>query len=200
MSPAKPLTLHLTASQQLTGVSAAGVVVLLLAVRFLYVPLWGAIGQSRARLVDLRVKTADARELAQRLPSQEAAVAEAQRRYDQASQRFGSADALGKVLELLRQYAQGRRVELAVVQERGDEAGERLVPLGTQVSLREVPMRFQITGRYRQIGEFLGDLQRAPFVSLVKQLSLSKADAGKLHAEMVLAIYLAKSPASGSER
>ena len=68
----------------------------------------------------------------------------------------------------------------------------RLIPLGPEKTLREVPLKLTLRGRYGQIGEFLGEMAVVPFVASVRSLTIKKLEpaAGKLQADLALAVYL----------
>ena len=190
----KPPVVQLGFREQLMLGATAAAATLLLAVRFLYLPVIGRIGEQRAMIRDLVVKTADAQALAAQRPTTEAALRDAQQRYRTLEDQVGSGQSVGKILELLGAQAKAHRLELTVVQQAPDELQARVVTLGPELTLREVPLTLQVSGRYRQIGEFLGGLQEAPFLSSVRTLTMAKAQAESptLRAELVLAVYLAE--------
>lgn len=186
--------LKLEARQKLLlGISAACVAMILL-VRFLYVPIVAKIGEHRAGLTDLRVKSADARLLSERLPQEERALTQVREQYHALETRVGHGQSVARILETLSQQAKDHRLELALVQPREEDDEQRVTPLGPHLSLREVPLTLQLTGRYRQVGEFLGKLPDVPFIGSVQELKVTKPDAtsAQLRADLVLAVYLAE--------
>lgn len=188
--------IHLETRQKLLLGGTAALVVLVLLVRYAYLPVVARIGEHRASLTDLRVKTADADLLASRLPNEERALTEAQTRYRALERRIGEGQSVARILETLGQQAKDRRLELVAVQPREeDQAASRTLTLGPALTLQEVPLRLQLTGRYRQIGEFLGRLPDVPFIGSVQELKVTKPDAtsAQLRADLVLAVYLAES-------
>jgi len=157
------------------------------------------IGERRASLADLRIKTADTHLLAARLPDQERSLADAQVQYRSLERRAGGSQSVARILETLGQQAKDHRLELVAVQPREEEESEPLIlALGPEFTLQEIPLRLQLTGRYRQIGEFLGGLIHTPFISSVRELRMRKpeADSATLQADLVLAVYLAKETGS----
>ena len=191
----KGLKFQLETRQKLLLGGTAALVVLVLLVRFVYLPVVARIGERRASLTDLRVKTADAHLLASRLPDEECALTEAQARYGALERRIGEGQSVARILETLGQQVKDQRLELVAVQPREeDQAASRTLTVGPALTLHEVPLRLQLTGRYRQIGEFLGGLSHTPFMSSVRELRMRKpeADSAILQADLVLAVYLAK--------
>lgn len=171
-----------------------GLAALILAVRFVYLPVFGAVGEKRATLLELKTKVADTTVLAARLPQEEAALAQAQKEYQAFLQRIGEEQSVARILDLLGKQAAGYRLQIVLLQQRADEgAPPRTLTLGPQLTLREVPLTLKLTGRYRQFGEFLGTLAEAPFIAAVKDVKLARVKAGEpdLEADMVLAVYVA---------
>lgn len=180
--------------QQLLLGGTAALVALVLMV-FVYLPVVARIGERRVRLTDLRVKTADAHLLAARLPEEERALAETQARSRAFERRVVEGQSVARILETLGQQAKDRRLELIAVQPREEDQNEpRTLTLGPELTFQEVPLRLQLTGRYRQIGEFLGGLSHAPFMSSVRELRMRKpeVDSATLQADLLLVVYLAE--------
>ena len=186
-------TLQLEAKLQwLLGLSV-GLVVLVAAVRWLYLPAVAHLREQRAVLNDLRVKIADARVLAEQLSQQQAALTAAREDYQALRGRVGDRQSVARVLEALGQQAGRHHLELATVQPpRADGEEPLLVTIGSELTLRAVPLRVQLKGRYQEIGEFLGEFPGAPFLATVNSLSITKphADALQLEAELTLGVYL----------
>ena len=181
-------------AQLMLGVTGAAVI-LVLAIRFLYLPALGRIGERRTTIQGLKVKMADAQALAAQRPAYEAALQDAEQRYQALEHRVGNGQSVGKILELLGAQAKTHRLELTVVQPAPDQLqAARAVTLGPELTLREVPLTLQVSGRFRQIGEFLGGLQEAPFLSSVRTLTMAKpqAESSLLRAELVLTVYVAE--------
>ena len=191
--------IHLETRQKLLLGGTGALVALVLAARFLYLPVVARIGERRVALTDLRVKTADAHLLAARLADEERTLTEAQAQHRALERRAGGGQSVARILETLSQQAKDHRLELVAVQPREeDESETRTLTLGPELTLQEIPLRLQLTGRYRQIGEFLGGLIHTPFISSVRELRMRKPEAGSatLQADLVLAVYLAKEPGS----
>lgn len=193
-----PFQLNLKTSQTwLLGVTGA-LLALVLVVRFLYLPVIARIGERRATLTDFRVKIADAQGLAQQLPDQEKMLQRARERSSTLESRIAEGQSVARILELLSARAKDHRLELVAVQPRAEHNEPRILILGPEVTLREIPLNLRLTGRYRQVGEFLGELPTAPFLASVHTLVLTKpqADTTQLTADLALAVYLAeRSPA-----
>ena len=193
-------TMKLTTRQKASVGLAVASLVCFLAVRVLYLPVFARIGERRATLTDLQVKVADAREFGATLPAEEAALRATSARNDTLERRLGEGQSVARILEALSEQAGDHRLQLVAVQPRAEEREERAVKLGSDLTLRAVPLALTLTGRYQQVGEFLGELGRAPFVASVEALSMTKPDAGspKLQADLELAVYLkATDPPSG---
>ena len=188
----KRQALQLDTRQKLLLGGTAALVALVLLVRFVYLPVVARIGERRASLTDLRVKTADAHLLASRLSDEERALTEAQAQHRALERRVGEGQSMARILETLGQQAKDRRLELVAVQPKEGESEPLTLRLGSALTLHEVPLRLQLTGRYRQIGEFLGELIHTPFISSIKELKTRKpeADSATLQADLVLAVYL----------
>lgn len=179
--------------QWLVGAAGIGLGALLVC-RVLYLPLVATIGDRYARLRELRVKLADARVLTKQQPSQEQALARMTARYKIVERQVGEGQSVARILETLSQQAKHHRLELVAVQPPAEEDGPRRLGLGPEMALRETPLTVQLTGRYRHVGEFLGELFHAPFLSSVRQLSMTKPHAERpaLQADLALLVYLAE--------
>ena len=173
---------------------AVALATLVLAVRYLYLPVVGRIGEQRVQLNVLAVKVADAQVLAELLPKHEAALREADTRYRALESRVGDGQSIARILDGLGKWAKDHRLEVVAVQPRSAETPEPplLVASGPQLRLRAVPLTLRLKGRYRQLGEFLGKLTDAPFVGTVRRLAIHQpsSDSAQLEADVVLAVYL----------
>ena len=181
----------------LLGVTG-GLVALVWLFRYLYLPAIATIEARRATLQDLKVKIADAQVLTAQLPDHQAALRDAQERYRALESRLGAGQSVARVLEALSAEAKDHRLELAALKPRTDERERRVFALSPEMLLTEMPLTLQLTGRYRQLGEFLGGLRDAPFVASVQELKITKPEAGhaQLQADLVLAVYLAERAAA----
>ena len=184
LSPQAPYKLALAA--------ALALVVLLGAVRYLYLPVIARIGEQRAQLQDLTVKVADAQVLAEALPKHEAALRESQSRYHTLEIRVGGEQSVARILDGLGKWAKDHRLEVVAVQPRANDAEPFLVSTGPGLLLRAAPLSLKLRGRYRQLGEFLGKLPDAPFLGTVRRLTVRQpqSDSAQLEADLVLAVYL----------
>ena len=163
-----------------------------LALRFMCMPLLGRITTLRARLQEVGAQIADDTTLAGQAAAHEAVLAQAQREYQALAKRLGAEASLARVLETFKLQAQDHRIELMAAQPRAAEAKPRVVALGEDMTLREVPLTLQLTGRYRHIGEFLALLADEPFAVAVRSLKIAKTDGSRtqLRAELLLTVYL----------
>ena len=173
---------------------AAALMVLMLAVRHLFLPVVGRIGEQRVQLQDLAVKVADAQVLAESLPRHEAALREANTRYRALESRVGDGQSVARILDGLGKWAKDHRLEVVAVQPRGAEPPEPpfQVAAGPQLTLRAIPLTLRLKGRYRQLGELLGKLPSAPFVSMVRKLTIRQpnSESTQLETDLVLAVYI----------
>jgi Tfp pilus assembly protein PilO len=181
----------------LVGVATACLLLIVL-FRFVYRPMVGKMDEQRAMLQNLQVKIADAKGLAERLPIQEAALQQARERYHTLKSRFDNGQSVAHILETLKLQAQNHELTLVAVQPRADETEHRLFTLEPGTTLREMPLTLQLTGGYRQLGEFLGELLNPPLMAFVRNLTVTKpeAESPPLRADLVLAVYLAERPSS----
>ena len=187
------MKIRLAMRQKILLGGTAACLLLILAARVVYLPLLGAIGERRATLQDLRVKISDAGVLTAELPEQEVTLQETQGRYDTLQGWIQSGDSMARILEAVSLRAKDHRLELVAVQ---PPAGEEVstLSLGFGLTLREVPLHLTLSGRYWNIGEFLGRLAEAPFITSVRSLKMteSAAGSGTLTADLVLAVHLAQ--------
>ncbi len=176
----------------------AALLALGLLVQLVYRPLTARIGAQRMALRELRVKVADAQALAQQAPQHQAALERARVRYQALERRLGDGQGIARALETLSAQAKERRLEFVGVQPSAGEGEQPVVMVGPALRLRELPLTVQLTGRYRQLGEFLGELPQAPFLAVVRRLTLSRprADTPKVLAELLLSVYPAESALS----
>ena len=162
------------------------------AVRFLFVPLLGHLDEARSTWRDLDVKIADAQTLIGQLPEQERGLEQAMERYRSLESRLGAGRSVAQVLELLAAQAKEHRLELVAVQPRAESQPPKLMTLGPELVLREVPLTLELNGRYRQIGEFLGTLAGNSYVAVVKTMRVTRpqAEGPKLKAQIELTVYV----------
>ena len=173
------------------GVTAAIAVALLL-VRFLYLPVMGRIGERLSSLHDLRVKMADVQAMTEQLSRAEAELRKAQERSLALDRRLGKHQSVAHILDALNERAKQHHVGLTTMQSKVEEGPPRTVMLGGGLMLRAIPLTLQVTGRYRQVAEFLGGLSGASFVSSVQRVTVVKpqAESAKLQADVIVAVYL----------
>lgn len=166
---------------------------------FLYAPLMSRIGQRSAALRTLARQIAEAEALMGGLEEQERALQQARTLYRYVEERAGQGPTLARVLEHLSAQARDHQLELTSVQPQSEAGEARAFSLGASLTLREVPVRLTLTGRFRQLGEFLEGLSQAPFFSSLHTLTLAKEsrDGAPLQMELLLAVYLAQPQVGG---
>ena len=170
-----------------------GVLLGVLAVRFLFLPVVAVIGERRASLQALAVKAADASILVAQRSTHEQALRQAEQRCAVLDAQVRN-QSVARILDALGQRAKAHRLELSVVQEHAAQELPRTVALGPELTVREVPLRVQLRGRYRQVAEFLGSLREAPFLATVQELTMTHPDeTAQLKTDLLLAVYLAES-------
>ena len=188
----KPFPIQLTATQRLSAAACSLVIGAVLLASFIYVPLCASLNRQRADLKALHVQVANARVMATQLAAEELALAETQQRRQTLQRRIGSGQSVARVLETLSQQAKMHRLELVATQPRADESKARNVSLGSGIVLTEIPLTIQLTGRYRNLGEFLAEVPQAPYAASIKSLTLVRPaiESPKVQADLILAIYL----------
>lgn len=170
-------------TQRAAAIAAGAALVAVL----VYPPLWRGIANSRQRLTELQRNITEA----QGFTAEESARA---RRLERAKQqlapwarRVGHGQSMARVLETLNARAQAHQLQVVAVQPRAVAAHTA----AGRLALREVPLELQVSGQYRQIGEFLGTLADAPFLADVRELSLSSpGDAQALEARIAIVVYM----------
>ncbi|MBI2885162.1 MAG: type 4a pilus biogenesis protein PilO [Candidatus Omnitrophica bacterium] len=195
MSRGADLWKRLAPRQQLLLVAATGVTAAVLLLRFVYIPLWGGIRQRAARLRELDVKMADAHLVRDQLAGQDALLRKTRERYELVRSRIGDEQSVGRILEALNQQAVEQQLEVLGMQPGVDGREPERLRLNADLTLREVPVLLRLQGRYRNLGEFLGQLPDAPFLASVRELELKRAPAGspQLEARVVLSVYVTES-------
>jgi Tfp pilus assembly protein PilO len=187
-------TLSVTPRGRLVLGLAAAVAAAVLWVRLIAQPALGRISARRATLTALEAQIAHARELADRLPEVEAASRQAHGRYDALARRLESVRTTSHVLEMLSHQAKAHRLELIAVEPRQPTDGPHRLSESSGLVIHQIPMWFKLAGRYRQVGEFLGELTEGPVAAAIRELRLTKAQAegAVLKVDLVLAVYLAE--------
>lgn len=184
-------------SRMLASAAGIGLAVVLVAC-FVAMPVLKRLARQWQTLRTLEAQLAEARRMDTALPGLQARVQDLQSRYHDVKERIGDGQSTARILEILSEQARAAGVELTAVQPRVGEDEQRVLAVGANLSLREQPLRLQITGRYRQLGEFLGRLPEASFLGSVRNLHIVKPSPGssRLEAELVLAVYVSERPAS----
>ena len=171
----------------------AGLPLLAIAVAWhaVYSPLLTAVAVRRAELAQLKGQIADAHLLAGQAAQQQAALDEAQAAFHRVRRRVGEGQTVASALEELGRQAKQHRLELVAIQPEEQEA-PRLLAVEGGLTVREVPVRLRVKGRYQQLGQFLAALSTASCLASVQRLDLARpnSDSPQLQAEMVLAVYL----------
>ena len=176
------------------GIGLIAVVAILILVRSVYLPAWARIMERKAILYDLQVKVADAQVVMPRLSEQGEKLQKAKQQLLLVNSQFSSGRTLGRILERISEEARNSRLDLSVSQEFAQS-----VDLGPRMKLEAIPLTLKLKGRYAQLGEFLGRLSEAPFVSMVKQLSVMRSsgeESADLSAEVVLEVFFAADESS----
>jgi len=173
---------------------ALGIVGAALAVRCLFVPAAGRVVTGQRTLKELTANISNAREMAARVAQEEAVLQQSQERYRLLERRVGTEQSVARILEALGAQAREHRLELVALQPRADDEEQDTLSFGPDLTLREIPLTLQLTGRYRHVGAFLGRLADQPFVASVKSLTMAKPETNsvQLSANLVLAVYLAR--------
>lgn len=171
---------------------AGAAALLVLLIRWVYLPVVGRIRDRAAAIRELRVKLADAQTVLSRLPAQEAAFQETSVRFGAFQARVGTDEALARILDTLRREAEREHLEFRANQLPTEDTAERAMRLGSTLVLRPVPVTLNLVGRYRSLGEFLGSLEHLPAVVTIETLSLSHKPElhPRLEATVQLAVYL----------
>jgi len=171
-------------------------VVLVGLVRFVYLPVIGQIREGASALHDLRVKIADAKGLLPKVPAQEVAFQQAKAQAQALQVRLGNGQALARILDALQARAQDLNLEFSATQSPPEGEPGNVMSLGPGFALHAVPLELIVSGRYRNLGEFLGTLHDAPFIAAVQRLSVRSLPEHhpQLEACINLAVYLAREP------
>jgi Tfp pilus assembly protein PilO len=171
-----------------------GLVALLWAVRFLYLPLTAKIEERRTLLHGLEVKLADAKALAEQLPQEEEALRAARARSQAMERRIGQGQSVARILEALGGEVTSQRLELVSLQAREEGTQPVTVVVDPSLTLQAVPLSLKLGGRYQQIGAFLNALSEAPFAATVQRLTMARpsAESPMLRADVELIVYLAR--------
>ena len=154
-------------------------------------PLLSRIRRQRALWRERQVQAADAELVLAQGAKQDAAFEQVQQAYQALARRLARSPSLAAVLEQLGRRATEQGLELTATQPKGS-VEPRLIALGLGIRLREVPLTLQLTGRYRDIGEFLAVLPREPFLASVHRLAITKQEAEgvPVQADLALLVYL----------
>lgn len=200
---AGPLS-KLDSRQQLLVMGAGGLLLMAAGVRGVYLPLFARIRVQQTQLREWQAKAAVAAQLLSQRGTQETALKQAQQASRALESRIGRTPSLASFLERLGQRAKGARLELVAAQPKDAAASPRLIALGPQMQVREVPLTLQLTGRYRGLGEFLAALDREPVLFSIRHLTITKAQAegAQVQADLLLHLYLpasAQAPASATQ-
>ena len=163
-----------------------------LCVRLFCLPLLGRLATVRMHLREVEAHLAEGTALIGQRATHETTLARAQQQYATATQRLGADTSLARVLETFKAQAQNHRLEFTATQPRAAEAAPRLVTMGEGLTLREVPLTLQLTGRYRHIGDFLAGLTEEPFAVAVRSLKMARPETSRtqVRAELLLMVYL----------
>jgi Tfp pilus assembly protein PilO len=173
--------------QQIGLASALAVCVLLAAARMVYVPLWGNAAQNRAAAFDLQVKLSDAQSVTPLILEQERRLELSRLRVQELQSELGSGQNLARTLEQLDDCAVKAGVLMSLSQDAALPA-----PVDEVLSMQQVTVTVQVSGRYPQLGQFFNQLAQAPFVSRVRSLSVTRHEpsSSQLAATILLELLL----------
>ncbi len=188
-------TIQLTPELREGLLLAASVVGLLTLILGLLMPASGRLARRRAALGELRGRIAAGHAMVESRAAHVEALERARAGFDPWKARVGTDQSVARVLEELTQRAGQRHLELVAVQPKAEEA-PRVLSVSGGLTVREMPVHLRLTGRYRQIGEFLGTLRGGRFLAAVRRIALARSEEGGavLNAEVDLLIYLQESP------
>lgn len=158
-----------------------------LAAALVYPPLWRSIANSHRRLAELQGHITEAQRFTAEEPSRVRRLEQAKQQLAPLARRISQGQSMARVLETLNARAQAHQLQVVAVQPRAAAAHTTAGSL----ALRDVPLELQVSGRYRQIGEFLGALAETPFLAEVRALTLaSPGDAPALEARIAMVVYV----------
>ena len=177
---------RLDEARRAAAIAAAAVLVVALA----YPPLLRGLGQRHRRLAELTASITEARQAADQQLDRARQLERAQQQLAPWMHRIGGGQSMARVLDALNQQAQAHQLQVVAVQPRAAGTSEGKVSAG-RATLRAMPLELQVSGRYRQIGEFLGGLAEAPFLAEVRALRVSSSEhAQVLDGRIDLVVYL----------
>lgn len=157
-----------------------------------YPPLLRGLAHRQQRLAELTASIAEARQAADQQMDQLRQLERAAHQFALLMRRVGGGQSMARVLDALTQQAQTHQLQIVAVQPRAAGTADNRLRLG-RTTLRAVPLELQVSGRYRQIGEFLGGLAEAPFLAEVRELRVSSAEHEQvLTGRVDLVVYLAE--------
>lgn len=160
-------------------------------------PLARAVRTQAGRLTDLKAMTAEAHVLTSQTAAHQASYAAALADYQRAMQRVAPDVSLARVLEALGAQAKLHRLDLSSIQPEDPDPPQRYA-VDSRLTLRAVPIRVHVRGRYQQVGQFLEALAGAPYLAAVREMTLSRpaGDSRQLEADIVVSVYLAEEASS----
>lgn len=146
-----------------------------------------------AQLTQVNQQLAQAHTIIDSLPTHQAALADQQAHYEQLLDRVGLRQSLAQALQHLSRRAEGVNLPLTVVQPQAEEELSRW-SVGHELTVREIPLTLELTGRFRQVGAFLEALTDAPLLYSLRKLTMARSDAGAstITAHVALSVYLAQ--------
>ncbi|MDP3768370.1 MAG: type 4a pilus biogenesis protein PilO [Dehalococcoidia bacterium] len=152
--------------------------------------LWRGLAHQHGQLSALQAQIAEAQRATAEQPDRARRLEEAKQRLTPLTRRVGQGQSMARVLETLNARAQAHRLQIVAVQPRAAAASAARAAAGS-LTLREAPLELQVSGRYRQIGEFLGSLAEAPFLAAVRTVTLSSPqESPLLEGRISLVVYL----------
>lgn len=187
--------LRISAEQREELLLAAAVAGVLVAITALLVPAIGRLTRGRSALGEVRSRLAAAQAIVEARAAHADALARARATYEPWEIRLGADRSVARVLEELTERASQRRLQLVAIQPKAEET-PRVLSAGGGLTVREMPIQLRLTGRYQQLGEFLGALRGSRFLGAVRRVAVERHQEGGpvLTGDVELLVYLQASP------
>jgi Tfp pilus assembly protein PilO len=161
----------------------------------LLLPAIGRLSRGRSALSEVRSRLAAAQALVEARAAHADALARARATYEPWEIRLGGDRSVAWVLEELTERANQRRLQLVAIQPKAEET-PRVLSASGGLTVRELPIHLRLTGRYQQLGEFLGAVRGSRFLGAVRRVAVAPREEGSavLTGDVELLVYLQASP------
>ncbi len=161
---------------------------------FIARPMVLRIQHQRAVLAELRAQHAMAQALVDEQDRYDTALQERQAQYQTLQQRWRTVTSMAGVIETLTALAKSAHVELLAAESHRGTAPPAVIQVGPDLVVREVPLTLEVSGRYRQLGDFLGRLHGAPCVTSLRGMGLARQSSGpaRVKMQLLVLVYLAE--------